>query len=1184
MSWKALNTNNGGIKNRDSCDILRDNSFLSTILNAYAHEIGYRYLTTTLSPTIKEILHYSKDLELDPHCIKKRLISEQTLNSQQMMRSAPVQETSSLSIQYEPLSGIPIDYGHNCFDIENEEDIDLRTRRIVNNNIAKIENICLTLLNTIINNKEKMPNTLHHLCHSIANVIEYSYNKEVQKNDVNITEMDYVSRQNSDLSMFNILNYGNGDECKTPDFSATPILTPFSTTPISANFLTPDDKYFDHSRSNSFSLDTQNIYNQSVYSSNINDKDKSVLQSNGSLTNNTGCSLSASPSRNSLKHKKYESYTAGITYNTGFNNLKSIATNLSNSSNINSCEYENESATGSNKFINHRYSYNNKSYKEAQNYSNNNSNNNSIEQLNGNKIELKSDDNNTINATTERRNSQDRDKYLKQQRRYNIFNNDFYSKSFKIQNQNLDIININSNKDNDSKVKDGEDNNYKDNYGSENNLLCSSPTFISLNIEDNENVNEDSTFSLNEIYKKTDLDDTCSSIYKHLNDRSSCTIEEEEEEDEEENEKEENESHSSDANNNYEIKNKVEKHHINKVFNSNDSLFFDFNISENNNSKYNTNEGTKIKATEIEKYDKKMEKENGTDDSSEDNNSTISDDNKNDKLDVYLDIQNIINDIDNNLKNEDSETKNNKLSDTHITKETKQIDETISGTNITIKSNTASTKEDKANQDNITKEIKIEKNKIYDCVVNEEERGQIMRFSMLQRELFPDFNKNNKNDPQEKKEVENDSRKNSVIKVSLQHESSSISDSLNGSKLELEKRELNDSNSDINFLKNTRRINSENCILSNINSEMSIDDVHMSKSYLHAKQTSQSSLLSRKNELGLKIETNNIMKPRSKNIIVKPLSDDIDPLNENQNKINKKEIASATIKGNPRIIEPKGPISSREFKEERYFVSLNDLECKSEYRKSKLEKQGSGFFLTKVIEYTNSEKVVGTFLFLRFFVPEKEPLSSKSKLFDIEFDTLLNKGKYGSEYSSENSSYISLTTQEPNAPSPGFSLDDRSKVKDEFLFSPKKKNTKNRMSISRFADDSCFSSLPILNIDTNSSMEHLTIKEKSPFGKESYTGSKSSIYSNNRHNLKIGSVRVKHVPLNGNDSTRSSIKNINTNEIKKDYDLEIKDIITFLTKNVNALEKEIESKTSIIPPEESEVKKKKKKRIITNLH
>lgn len=194
-------------------------------------------------------------------------------------------------------------------------------------------------------------------------------------------------------------------------------------------------------------------------------------------------------------------------------------------------------------------------------------------------------------------------------------------------------------------------------------------------------------------------------------------------------------------------------------------------------------------------------------------------------------------------------------------------------------------------------------------------------------------------------------------------------------------------------------------------------------------------------------------------------------------------------------------------------------------------------------------------------------LSSKCKSYEIEFDNYTGKNKYDSEYSSENSSYTSLTVQEPNTPSPGYGCDDKSKGKTEFLFSPKKKNFKNRFS----RDESHFSSMPILNIDTNSSLDQLPIKERSPLNKESYCNSKNSIYTNHKQNLKLGSVRVKHVPLNDIDSTRSSIKNINTNEIKKDYDVEVKDIISFLTKNIHLLEKEIESKTNLIPPEESEV-------------
>ena len=55
----------------------------STILNTYAHEIGYRYLTTTLSSSIKDVLVYSRDLELDPNHIKKKFLLIETLHQKE---------------------------------------------------------------------------------------------------------------------------------------------------------------------------------------------------------------------------------------------------------------------------------------------------------------------------------------------------------------------------------------------------------------------------------------------------------------------------------------------------------------------------------------------------------------------------------------------------------------------------------------------------------------------------------------------------------------------------------------------------------------------------------------------------------------------------------------------------------------------------------------------------------------------------------------------------------------------------------------------------------------------------------------------------------------------------------------------------------------------------------------------
>jgi len=932
------------------------------------------------------------------------------MNGQQMMRSAPVQETSSSCSQSEPLSsGIPVGH-HDCFDIENEEDIDLKTRRIINNNIAKIENICLTLLNTIINNKEKMPSTLHHLCYSIANVIEYSYNQEVQKSDVNIAEMDYVSRQNSDLSMFNILNYG--DDCKTPngDFSTTPIsITPFSTTPVSAtNFLT-DDKDFDRSRSNSFSLDTQNIYNQSIYSANVSDRDKS----NGSLNNNNNSNninypLSASSGRNFDKHKKYESYTAGLVYNIGFNNLKNC-TSISNSSNIN--DSEDESVNSSNKYLNVKYTYNNnRAYKDIMKQSNHSSNNNSLERLDNTRMELKSDDGNSV--AMERRNSLNKDKHLKQQRRYNIFNNDFYSKSFKIQNQNSECKNNTNNTNTNTNLGNGNLVNSMNNIlsNSDDDLLCSSPTCNSLNIEDDEdnnikfdeiktyskginyNMNKDNSDNFNEIYEEEDVckDDGCNSFYEHY-ERNSYTIEEEEEE---ENIREEKDSSIRNSNSEGEHKNN-EEHHNKKE------------------KKDNENEITKVETIEISDRDEGVKDIQNNSDSK-----CVNDEHgETSKKKGILNVD----DMEYDLYNEETinyfvtNYNNDQFLEQFMKKESYKIKEIISGTYINFNNNNIKIKE-------ISEEGKCNS---YNCVVNELERGQAVRLSILQRELLSgedddnenkdtnkkedklddddsekdkkDFNNGddkdsndedkdneekeekddkesiNKNDDDDQEQDNMDSISNisdSITRIALKH-GSSISDSLNGSKSDLEG---NNRNSD---RPNYRRNNSEYFknydSVESSNNDISDDDIRMSMSLKHAKQASQSSLLSRKNELGLKIETNNIKKPKKN--IVNRLSDNIDPYSERKNKSKKydnKEFASATVKGNPKIVEPRGPISSRDAEEEteeRYFISLNDLECKNDYRKSKLEKQGSGFFLTKIIEYTNSEKVVGTFLFLRFFVP-----------------------------------------------------------------------------------------------------------------------------------------------------------------------------------------------------------------------
>jgi len=468
------------------------NSFLSTLLNTYAHEIGYRYLTSTLSSTIKDALVYSKDLELDPNRIKKKLIAEQSSDQQQLLSPQPNETISmtmsTMSTYSETLSAVIDD----DVEVENEEELNLKVKQIINNNIAKIENICLSFLNCIINNKEKMPNKLHHLCFSIANVVEYSYNQEYDGNE--LTDYGYVSRQNSDLSMFNILNYNNNDNNSTTSI-------PFSMNPASVDNYTYDDK------GSNLIIDTQNIYNQNIYNSN-------PMQSNGSLNTNNGSTISASPSRNSFNHKKYETYTAGITYNVGFNSLKQAPSNISTNSNImdSECKYADPI---------------------------NRSNSASLERLDIDTkcIEVKPDDQYIIHSAPiiESRNSKDRDKLIKQQRRYNVFNNDFYSKNFKIQNINQYL---NSNQDpNQNRLS------YTKRIlsSSDENLICRSPTCNSLSVdEDDDNarsykshsnhtslrISDEELLTLSEMLK-LDMDEI---YYEHLKDRNNYRIEEEEDE------------------------------------------------------------------------------------------------------------------------------------------------------------------------------------------------------------------------------------------------------------------------------------------------------------------------------------------------------------------------------------------------------------------------------------------------------------------------------------------------------------------------------------------------------------------------------------------------------------------------------------------------------------------------------
>jgi len=133
-----------------------------------------------------------------------------------------------------------------------------------------------------------------------------------------------------------------------------------------------------------------------------------------------------------------------------------------------------------------------------------------------------------------------------------------------------------------------------------------------------------------------------------------------------------------------------------------------------------------------------------------------------------------------------------------------------------------------------------------------------------------------------------------------------------------------------------------------------------------------------------------------------------------------------------------------------------------------------------------------------------------------------------------------------------------------------------------YDDGSHFNSMPILTIESNSSsMEQISNKDKGYKSKENISNSKSSVF-HKRQNLKLGSVRVKN---NITDQAKNNnMRSINPTEIKKDYETEVRDVITFLTKNIHLLEKEIESKTSVLPPNECEVsifyfyhEKKKKK-------
>lgn len=193
--------------------------------------------------------------------------------------------------------------------------------------------------------------------------------------------------------------------------------------------------------------------------------------------------------------------------------------------------------------------------------------------------------------------------------------------------------------------------------------------------------------------------------------------------------------------------------------------------------------------------------------------------------------------------------------------------------------------------------------------------------------------------------------------------------------------------------------------------------------------------------------------------------------------------------------------------------------------------------------------------------------TSKSK-FENDLDNMMGKkDRYENEYSSEQSSYISLNNIEPNTPSGKSSNENKLKYKAETLVTPKKKSAAARKRLVYSADEGTqFNSMPILNVEGDESFEQLYTKERVQKSKENLNSKKTGSY---KQNLKIGSVRVKHI-LDLDSSKNNNVRNLNSIDIKKDFELEIKDIVTFLSKNIHLLEKEIESKTSIIPLEESE--------------
>jgi len=997
------------IKNRDSCDILRDNSFLSTLLNTYAHEIGYRYLTTTLSSTIKEALVYSKDLELDPNRIKKKLIAEQTPDNQQQLLSPQVNETVSMTMSTfsETLSGI-IDDG---VETENDEEINLKVKQIVNNNIAKIENICLSFLNCIISNKEKMPNTLHHLCFSIANVVEYSYNQEYDGND--LVDYDYVSRQNSDLSVFNILNYKNNDDNSTSSI-------PFPAKLPSVGNFVYDDK------GSSSTIDTQNIYNQYIYNSN----DRNPMQSNTSINTNNGSTISASPSRNSFNHKKYETYTAGITYNVGFNNLKQAPSNISTSSNIMGNDY---------KYID----------------SMNNSKSASIERLDIDTkcLEVKPDDTNIIHSAPiiERRNSRDRDKLIKQQRRYNVFNNDFYSKNFKLQNINQ-YLNSNSNTNSNSNQDQNQNRlsfNKRILSASDEDIMCSSPTSNSLNIDDDERsyrshsnhtslrISDEELLTLSEMLK-LDMNREESVInYERLKDRNGYTIEEEEEE-------------------------MMKEDKNNKRNSSNSGKSSSNSHNENKETNNDANEGMEIKKNKDE---------------------TKVDQNKDelDEIDMTsnrLEILNIINSLDSNKDN----VLNHSGSDIAETKDNKS--EESKNDKVDDKSDAVS----ETSKDNINN-IEVHKS-----------------FPLKRESISFNFDS--------RKSSRTDYEKSNSFLHSPKKENPKLSETNEDEEVEEERYFVSLNDVDDKDSKSDRRKKMEKQgsrffekTIEYTNSEKVVGTFLFLIFFVPAITSPESIGLTSK-----KISTSD-----RKSLIV-------------CGKVLTSLCNNVNFGGKEKYMEYLNP-----------FLQVHREETRD--------------FLQWAISYKDDQLPI-----INVNINDNGLTSPKITTPINDLDTMVFNKKYGSEYSSENSSYASLIIPEPNSPSGRYIFDNKNKNKNDGYISPGI-NKANPCRLGSFSEEgSCFNSLPILTADSNSSIDKLSVREKN------LLGSKGSMNSN-KPNHKNGLSQF--VPLKDAEPS-NSVRNINTTDLKKDYDAEIKEIVSFLSKNIHLLEKEIDEKTQSIPEEELE--------------